>query len=108
MIRDTSIPVEAAWGTFEAPHKMKRTRHTESPIVDAVIAPILPSLFENSPHMNGPRNTEAIAPHDIDNMVTITAGFCQARIIDRIMKNPLLSLPSFVRVLSEAFLFMKP
>ena len=103
-----SIPVEAAWGTILAPHKMKRIRHTESPVVEAVIAPAFPSLFENSPQINGPRNTEAIAPQDIDNIVTITAGFCQARIIERIIKNPLLNLPSFVRVLSEAFLLMKP
>jgi len=106
--RETSIPIDAACGTFEDPQEKKRYMHVDSPSIDAVIAPGFCSFLEKRPHMNGPRNTEAIAPQEIESIVTITAGFSHARIIDRSKKNPLLNLPSLVREVSEACLLMKP
>ena len=107
-VKDTIIPTEAACGTLEEPHKKKSTRQVPSPNIDEIIAPGFRSVLEKRPHMNGPRNTEAIAPQEMDSMVTITAGFIQASTMERTMKNPLLSLPSLVRELSEASRFIKP
>jgi hypothetical protein len=72
------------------------------------IAPTLPNRFVNIPQRNGPRKTDAIAPHEIDNIVTITAGRRSARITDNIMKKVLAILMSVVRRLSEAFLLINP
>ncbi len=58
--------------------------------------------------MNGPKNTAAIAPQETDRIVTITAGFKNAKIMESKMKNALPIRTSEVSFLSSAFLLMNP
>ena len=77
-------------------------------MIDPEIAPNLLILLLNNPQIKGPKKTDAIAPQEIERIVTITAGFIKARIIDKIMKKILLILTIFVSVVSSASLFIKP
>lgn len=82
----------------------KRTKQTPNPSTEAAIAPKRLTFLLKSPQMKGPKKTEAIAPHEIESIVTITAGFSIAKIIERMMKKAELVRIKIVRDRSEAFL----
>ncbi len=78
------------------------------PPTEPAIAPMRVIFLLNNPQMKGPRNTDAIAPQEMERIVTITAGLRKARIMESNMKNALPILTSEVSCLSLAFLFINP
>ena len=107
-INDAIIPKLPACGTIFAPQIKKSIKQIVSPPTEAAIAPVLLTFLLNNPQINGPKKTEAIAPQEIDRIVTITAGFNIAKSIDKSMKKILAIRISFVRDLSVAFFRIKP
>ena len=87
---------------------MKKNKHVPKPKTAPETAPNLFTFLLNNPQINGPKNTEAIAPQEMERIVTITAGFINARAIDSKMKKMLLNRTVLVKVLSEASLLIKP
>ena len=106
--REDSIPMLPACGTIFAPQVKNSTRQIVSPPTEAPTAPTLLTFLLNIPQMKGPKKTEAIAPHEIARIVTITAGLKEARIMESKIKNTLPALIRIVKVLSEASFLINP
>ena len=67
------MPMVPASGDDEQPEKY-RTRHSSKPVTEAQTAPVLFAFVLTSPQINGPRNTDPMAPQEIPRMDTIVAG----------------------------------
>jgi len=102
------MPTLPACGTILAPQTTNRIMQISNPPTDPAIAPIRVTFLLNIPQMNGPKKTDAIAPQEIESIVTITAGLKKARIIESNIKNMLPILTSDVNCLSFAFLLINP
>ncbi len=85
-----------------------RKRHVPNPITAEEIAPNLLAVLVNNPHKKGPKNTEPIAPQDIDNMATIVSGLKYANITERRMKKTLAYLISMVSRSSDTSFAINP
>ena len=85
---ETPIPMVPASG--DPNPATDKPIHTPSPrIIDEKAASFV-VFFQNRPQMNGPRNADPMAPHDMARIVTMVEGLIRARITDNSTKNRLL------------------